>query len=564
MQKVLSQLYIENVAGIEKSEIHFNAGLNVLTGETGAGKSIVIDAIHTILGQRASRDMIRTGSPSAFVSASFTGLSQPFCEFLTELGYAAEEGTLFLQRSVSIEGKGSCRINGRPAPVSVLKEIGLRLINIHGQNESYALLSPERHIAYLDGFGNNSTLLEEYRKQYLAMCAVRRELRALTLDDSEKMRRMDLLQFQIEELTNAQICIGEQEALQEKKIRYANSGKIASSLQEAISAISGEDEGFPGAQQALETASRCMQEAARYDNRLADLASRLVGFTYDLDDCTREMRDAGNGIEFDPAELEQVERRLDELYRLERKYGKTEEETLEYLANAEAELANIAFSEQRRESLEQDYQRCREEEERLARELSETRRQTAKLFSKRVREELAFLDMPHVRLQVEQKRCPLNETGGDEIQFLISTNPGEPPKPLAKIASGGELSRMMLAIKNVLADSDQIDTLIFDEVDTGISGSAAQKVGLKLKEVSRNRQVICVTHLAQIAALADEHLLIQKKVRDGRTFTAVFPLDFEGRKREIARIIGGVKITGLTLESAREMLEMAGFRGEKA
>lgn len=560
---MLSQLYIENIAVIEKAEIHFNAGLNVLTGETGAGKSIVIDAIHTILGQRTSRDMIRTGSPSAFVSASFTGLSQQFCEFLAELGYAAEEeGTLFLQRSVSMEGKGSCRINGRPAPVSVLKEIGLRLINIHGQNESYALLSPERHIAYLDGFGNYAALLEEYQGQYQELCAVKRELRELTLDDSEKMRRMDLLQFQIEEITNAQIRVGEQETLQEKRNRYVNSGKIASALQEAHAALSGEDDGFSGAQQALEAACRSLQEAARYDARLTALASRVQGLSYELDDCCQELRDAGNGVEFDPAELEQIERRLDELYRLERKYGETEEEMLDFLAKAEKELEGIAFSEQRKEALEQEYRQSREKAEQLAQTLSECRRKAAELFTSRVQEELAFLDMPHVRLEVEQNRCPLNETGGDEIQFLISTNPGEPPKPLAKIASGGELSRMMLAIKNVLADSDQIDTLIFDEVDTGISGSAAQKVGLKLREVSRNRQVICVTHSAQIAALADEHLLIQKNVRDGRTFTAVFPLDFEGRQREIARIIGGVKITGLTLESAREMLEMAGFREE--
>lgn len=557
---MLSQLYIENIAVIEKASLDISAGLSVMTGETGAGKSIVIDAIHAVLGERTSREIIRTGAQSAFVSALFTDVSPVVCEALLEFGYSPDEdGALLLQREISADGKGSCRINGRPATVSVLKTVGSKLINIHGQHESYELLSPDLHVTYLDAFGNLKELILEYKAAFDDMNRIHRELTSFHTDESEKARRMDLLNYQIQELEDAGLIAGEEDELNQLKTLYVNSEKIAFSLNSAHDALNG-NEDMTGAVQAVSACADALADAARFFPAVQELSGRVQSIAYDLEDCSSELRDALSQTDYDPADLERVEERLDTLYRLSRKYGSTTEEMLAYLENAKQELKSIELSDETIERLNTEYAKAKKKAEQLAANLSEKRKKTAKEFIARVQNELKFLDMPGVSFAVEQEQCPLNTLGCDKIQFLISTNPGEPPKPIAKIASGGELSRIMLAIKNVLADNDVIDTLIFDEVDTGISGSAAQKVGLKLREVSRNRQVICVTHLAQIAALAQSHLFISKHVQKGRTFTEITLLDFEGRKRELARIMGGETITPLMLESAEEMLTQAGIK----
>lgn len=560
---MLSELYIENIAVIEKTQITLEKGLNVLTGETGAGKSIVIDAINAVLGQRTSREIIRTGTEKAFVSAVFTSLSQKAADKVGELGYELEDGELIIQREIRLEGKGSCRINGRPAPVSALKELGQTFINIHGQHESYELLSPELHITYLDNMGGLSALLSRYQAAFSEMNDIKGKLGKAKMDDAEKARRIDLLQYQIDELSAANLKPNEQEELSEQKAFYLNSEKISDAVFSARTAIGGNEE-REGALQLLEAASQQLSGIVEYFPGIEELSQRLQGLVYDLDDCAAELRDNFSDLETDPQALEDIEARLDTIYKLSRKYGPTIEEMLDYLDKSREELMHIERSEEEYLALQRVYENAQKKAQALANELSKERGLMATQFADRVKEELRFLDMPGVQFTVEKKECPLNQFGCDDVQFLISTNPGEPAKPIAKIASGGELSRMMLAIKNVLADKDEIDTLIFDEVDTGVSGSAAQKIGLKLRSVAEHRQVICVTHLAQIASLADSHLLIEKKVKEGRTFTEVEKLSFEGRKRELARIIGGVKITGLTLENAAEMLRLAGVSGEKA
>ncbi len=553
---MLSQLYIENIAVIERADIAFHRGLNVLTGETGAGKSIVIDAIGAILGRRTPRDLVRTGARSALVSARFEDVSQEVRAALEAFGCAPEEdGSLLIQREISAEGKGGCRINGRPAPVSALREVGVFLLNIHGQHESYELLSPEQHVTYLDQMGGLLELLADYRARFQELKKIKEELDAVCLDESQKERRMDLLRYQIGELEAAGIQLGEREALSEQRTLFLNSEKVAGGLRRACACLEG-GENADGALEQLSDAASALEEASRFYPKLEKTLSRVRDALYELEDCAGELTDASSELEYDPAELAQIEERLDLLYRLGRKYGESEEEMLAFLENAKREYEEIEFSDQRRMELEARFERVKEEAKSLARTLSHKRGETAKTFVRRVKEELAFLDMPGVSLEVSCERCPLNAFGCDKIEFLLSTNPGEPPKPLSKIASGGELSRIMLAIKNVLADQDAIDTLIFDEVDTGISGSAAQKVGLKLRSVARNRQVLCVTHLAQIAALGEYHYLIAKHVREGRTFTDVTELDFEGRKRELARIIGGASVTELTLQNAEEMLRL--------
>lgn len=554
---MLSHLYIENVAVIERAEIFFHRGLNVLTGETGAGKSIVIDAIGAILGQRTPRDLVRTGARSALISAQFEEVSPEIQEALKKFGCSAEEdGSLLLQREISAEGKGSCRVNGRPVAVSTLKEIGALLINIHGQHESYELLSPERHITYLDKMGDLLPLLAEYRKSFQELRKIKEELDAVCLDESEKERRMDLLNYQINELEAASIKPGEREVLSEQRTLYLNSERVANNLHRARSSLEGE-ENNGSAIDRLSDAVSALEDASYFFPKLEKTLCRIRDALYELEDCSSELEDASDALEYDPAELAQIEDRLDLLYRLSRKYGENEEEMLAFLEQAKKEYEEIELSDQRRMELESHFEKVKEEAKALARTLSQKRLETAKEFTRRVREELSFLNMPGVSLSVASERCPLNFFGCDKIEFLFSTNPGEPPKPISKIASGGELSRIMLAVKNVLADKDAISTLIFDEVDTGVSGSAAQKVGLKLCAVSRSRQVLCVTHLAQIAALGRHHYLIAKYVKDGRTFTEVKELDFEGRKRELARIIGGVSVTELTLRSAEEMLFFA-------
>lgn len=554
---MLSQLYIENIAVIEKASIDFHRGFNVLTGETGAGKSIVIDSIHAVLGERTSRELVRTGARSAFVSAVFTGIGARAGEKLAQFGYAPEDdGTVMIQREINPEGKTVCRINGRPAAVSVLKEIGSDLLSIHGQHESYDLLSPDLHIRYIDRMGVPDNLSEEYRASYDRMQHIRQELSTSHMDEQQKARQIDLLTYQIDELESADLHAGEQEELNRRRTMFLNSEKIAASLAAAKSALDGEEE-TPGALTALSAAAAALGEAERFLPELHSLTERIKNMGYDLEDCSEELRGHSSQVEYDPQELEQIEVRLDQIYRLGLKYGGTVEQMLDFLEQSREELKNIQLSDENAARLAKEYQEALKQAQALADKISACRRKTAEQFTAKVKQELRFLDMPNIDFEVRQETVTLNPLGCDKIEFFISTNPGEPAKPIAKIASGGELSRIMLAIKTVLADKDDIDTLIFDEVDTGISGSAAQKVGLKLREAAENRQVLCVTHLAQIAALGDTQYLIQKHVSDNRTYTDVSELDYEGRKRELARIMGGTQITPLMLENAAEMLEMA-------
>lgn len=553
---MLSELYIENIAVIEKAGIQFRKGLNILTGETGAGKSIVIDSIHAVLGERTSRDLVRTGAKSAFVSASFDELPDTVLEKAREYGFEPEDGGLLLQRTISAEGKSSCRVNGRPTSVSVLRDLGRLLLSIHGQHDTYELLSPELHLAYVDRMGETELLLEDYRKEYREMEHCRKEWEKLQMDETNKARRIDLLQYQIQELEAAQLHPGEQEELAARKTLYGNSEKVSASLGEARACLEGGEEGG-GAVSEVQSAAAALQEAARFLPTLSETAERLQTLSYDLQDCQEMLRDASSQLDYDPAQLEEIEERLDLLYRLGLKYGGTEEAMLEYLEKCQAELETITLSEEHAARFAEAYQKARKKAKQHAAVLSEKRREAGKVLAGRVQEELKLLDMPNVRFEVEQTSCELSPDGADKLQFLVSTNPGEPPKPIAKIASGGELSRIMLAIKTVLSNQDIVGTMIFDEVDAGIGGSAAGKVGKKLKEVSRSRQVICVTHSAQIAAMAETQFRIEKKVLENRTFTDVHLLSHEERQKEIARMIGGTDVTELTMRNAEEMLCLA-------
>jgi len=559
---LLLQLYIENIAVIEKSGITFHSGLNVLTGETGAGKSIVIDSINAILGERTSREIIRSGVRSSFVSATFSNVGTHVRGTLHQLGYELDEdGTLLIQREINLDGKAVCRINGRPATVSILKQIGVSLINIHGQHESYDLLSPDLHIQYIDRIGAFEGLLVQYRSVYEDLKRIKNELDSYNMDEAQKSRRIDLLKYQIDEIEAADLHVGEQQELTEQRTMYMNSERIATSINMAKSVLDG-DENSDGTLAAISNIADALADTERFLPSLSTLNAKLKEISYSLEDCSTELRSLSSQLEYNPAELENIENRLDAIYRLSLKYGESEEIMLDFLDKCKTELNDIELSDENILKLTNEYQVAKEQAVRLAKEISHGRKTASDEFAKRVKTELKFLDMPGIDFEVEQERCPLNALGCDKIQFLISTNPGEPAKPIAKIASGGELSRIMLAIKTVLADKDEIDTLIFDEVDTGISGSAAQKVGLKLREVANNRQVICVTHLAQIAALAGSHLLIEKHVKENKTYTDVTPLDFAGRKKELARIMGGTQITPLMLENAAEMLKMAEIKPE--
>ena len=551
---MLKNLYIENIAVIEKTSIDFSLGLNVLTGETGAGKSIVIDSINAVLGNRTSRDLIRNGADTAFVSAAFEEPSDRVKEALQEYGFDTEDGEVLLQREIGLNGKGKCRINGRPATVGTLKAVGTYLINIHGQHESYELMSPDRHITYLDKLGNLEQPLEQYRTAYRHYKSLQEELNKAESDEAERNRRIDLLQYQVNELEEVDLYIGEYEELKEQRTLIENKEKIASALNDARESLNGSEE-TDGAVQQLENACAAVERIMDVLPDCEALYQRLQNAVYELEDCCAEVSGLAESADSDVGSIEEIEDRIDLIQRLGRKYGSSIEEMLAFLDKARQELDYLEKYEENRTLLEQNCQKARLKAEQLAKALSEQRKKIAVQFSARVKEEMTFLDMPNVRLVVRCEPCELNLFGCDDVEILISTNVGEEPKPVAKIASGGELSRMMLAIKNVLADKDDIDTLIFDEVDTGISGSAAQKVGWKLKEVSKSRQVLCVTHLAQIAALGDRHFKIQKTVSDGKTYTHVNALDHEGRKNELARIIGGVELTQATLDYAEEMLK---------
>lgn len=550
---MLAQLFIRNIAVIEKASIDLEKGFTVLTGETGAGKSIIIDAIHAVLGERTSKELVRTGTDSASVSALFTGLDEDTLSLLDQLSLPREEdGSLLIQRDIRLEGRSTCKINGAPATVSMLKQLGPRLVTIHGQHESYELLSPEVHMEYLDSFAGLESLLAEYQAAYRTLRETQRQLEALQTDEGEKARLSDLLHYQIDEIEAANVRVGEREELEAQRELIRNSEKIASALELLRGLLSGDEES-EGLLAGLSQAAAQAGHVAAYLPELAEASQKLQEAGYLLEDVDAILH--GTAVDFDPALQESIEERLDLLYKLGLKYGGSEEKILEYLEDCRIRLHQIAFSDEERERLEAQYETQKTAAIALAKELSEQRKAASKQFISQVKGELAFLNMPGIAFETEIQRVPLYHMGCDKLQFLVSANKGEPPKPMSKIASGGELSRIMLAIKTVLSGKDKVDTLIFDEVDTGISGAAANKVGQKLKQVSQNRQVLCITHLAQIAALADHHFLISKHVEGERTYTQVQGLDFEGRKREVARIIGGDQVTDLQLEMAGEMLK---------
>lgn len=552
---MLTTLYIENIAVIEKTSIDFSQGLNVLTGETGAGKSIIIDSINAIMGQRTSKELVRTGAKTALVTAQFDDVNDTVKAKLKELGYDNEDDdTLILQRSISAAGKSTCKINARPASVTVLKEVAKNLINIHGQHESYELFSPDTHIDYIDSFGELNSELDDYREKYKRYKALKKQLNEANSDESARLHEIDLLTYQTTELFNADVQPDEIEQLENERIILMNSEKIFTLLNDARELLDG-DERTAGGVESVESAMNYIQRAASLNGEYESISESITDVYYNLRDCIEAISDAADSVESDPQRLEEIDERLDLLNRLTRKYGCECNELPSLAGKMQTRLEELLSYDKNRDQLEADYKEAENNALVAAQKLSEIRKKTAKVFSERVREEMSFLNMPNVQIVTQFENTDFYEKGTDKIEFLISANPGEPPRPVAKIASGGELSRMMLAIKTVLASTDDIDTLIFDEVDTGISGSAAQKVGMKLKEVSKSSQVLCVTHQAQLAALADAHYLISKQVEDGRTFTQIKLLDFDGRKHELARIIGGVSITDAALAHAESMLK---------
>lgn len=552
---MLAQLFINNIAVIERASIDLEPGFTVLTGETGAGKSMIIDAIHAVLGERTSKELVRTGESSASVSAMFTGLSEDAMDILDSLSVPREDdGSLLIHRDIRLEGKSTCKLNGAPATVSMLKTIAPRLVGIHGQHESYELLSPELHMTYIDSFGKLEPLLAKYQSSYKRLRELQRCLRELDTDESEKSRRMDLLRYQIDELEGANITPGERESLAQSRDIARNSERISYAVELVKGLLSGDEE-RSGVLSDVSAAAGELERMAEYMAQLEEPVQKLREAGYLLEDVDIALQNLS--VEFDPAALDEIEGRLDLLYRLGLKYGETEGQMLQYLEDCREELHKIEFSDEEKVRLSAEYEQEKQKAITLAKELSQKRHTAGERFTKQVKSELAFLNMPGVEFVTQIERVPLTPTGCDKLQFLVSANKGEPPKPLSKIASGGELSRIMLAVKTVLSGRDKIDTLIFDEVDAGVSGAAANRIGQKLRQVSENRQVLCITHLAQIAAMADNHLHISKHVEKGRTYTQVEPLDLEGRKQELARIIGGDEITQLQLDMAGEMLKRA-------
>lgn len=551
---MLKTLNIENIAVIEKAQIEFNNGLNVLTGETGAGKSIVVDSINAILGERTSRELVRHGADFAFVSALFEDVSDNVKNKLDELGYSAEEdGSLLLTRKITEAGKSVCKINGSSATVSILKEVGQLLVNIHGQHDSQSLLNPDLHYQFVDMMSDNDEAITDYKDSFHKLLSVRRRLKALTDDEENKDRVLELLEYQIKELEDADIQPNEKTELLKKKRRIESSEAMLLALNNAGVALGGNDE-FDGASTLVSSAAKSFSSVSS----LSDGAEKILSVLNDISEEIEEIKDLIHSeiasFDFDENEREQVEERLDLLYKLSLKYGNTEEEMLSFLENAKEKRNAVLFNDEELEKLTVQYDALLDEVMKKAEKLSEFRKKTAEAFEENVRNQLAFLDMPKIKFVVHFEKGNLSSNGFDKIEFLISTNPGEPAKPLAKIASGGELSRIMLAIKNVIVHNDTIGTLIFDEIDTGVSGRASRKIGLKLKAVSEGTQVITVTHSAQIASAADAHFLIQKDFDNDRTYTKISSLDFEGRKKELARIMGGLNITDALLKSAEEML----------
>lgn len=551
---MLSQLYIKNIAVISEASIDFGPRFNVFTGETGAGKTILVSAINGVLGARMSRDIIRSGEDSAYVSALFTQLPQDVCAKIEEMGFEMQDDTLLIAREVG--SRNLCKVNGRPATVQLLREIASMLIDVHGQKDNHRLLSPENHIAYIDAFGGLEDCRREYQVLYEKILEVRNQLERVNRRDREKEHQVDLLTYQIGEIESAALHPGEEEELLLKRDQIANAERIIRLLSQSKQLLDGEEE-VSGILQMFEELTNNLSQLTHFLPQMEPLAMRMEEIGYDLSDCAGDLGNYLDQMDYQPQELEQVEERLDLIYRLKRKYGNSVEEILEYLEKSREQLQQLNLSEEKAQELQEEYLHLKPQVQQAADLLTSRRHKAAKEFLSRVKKELEFLNMPSVHLSVSAGRSGWKPDGQDELEFLISSNVGEEPKPLAKIASGGELSRVMLSIKNVLAQKDRVGTAVFDEIDTGVSGKAAQKIGQKLQEVSCNRQVICVTHLAQVAVYADHHLLIEKSEEDGRTYTRIKPLDRQGRVEEIARMISGENLTETAIQNAREMLSLA-------
>lgn len=554
---MLREITIENVAVIEKATAGFGPGLNVLSGETGAGKSILIDSINAILGNRTSRELVRSQTPKAKIWATFQDVDEKTRRRLEQVGYEAGD-ELLLYREISADGKSQCRVNGMPATAATVREICAGLLAIHGQHDSHSLTDPATHLGVLDAFAQDEAQHAAYYRVYRELCGVKKRLDALNADEDEKERRAQLLRFQIEELEMAQLEDGEEEALRERRSQIQHAQKITQQLAAAYRALNGEpDADVPGAAEMLGAASAALDGASALAQQLAPLAEKAGELFYAARDLESELAGRLDGFDFDEKALDEVEERLDVLYRLRQKYGRDVPQLLEYLAAAREELEGLESGEALAEELAQCQQELYERARALAEELTQTRLAAFERLEKELTAALRFLNMPGIRFALRHSRGPLASAGQDSVEFLLSANAGEEPKPLAKIASGGELSRIMLAMKSALADKDDIGTVIYDEIDTGVSGLAAARIGEKLRQTAQGRQVICITHTAQIAALADEHLLIRKEEADGRTFTRITPLEGEGRVAELARMISGDRVIDLALANAREMLALA-------
>lgn len=550
---MLSSLQIENVAVIQKAEVHFEPGLNVLTGETGAGKSILIDSINAILGNRTSKDLVRTGAAKAVIRAAFEQVPPAVLYKLEQSGYERSEA-LLLSREITAEGKSSCRINGMPATAAVLRELCGGLININGQHDSVGLLNPAHHLGILDDYAQNRTVFQEYYTLYRELVRVKRELDALITDEAEKQRKIDLLQYQVQEIEDAGLTAGEEQTLENRRKVLSNASAIRDRLAQSYALLSGSDDAA-GAVDLLGEASNAVDAAAQLDPALTAAAGQLLDLYYNAKDVAADLIGRLDTYDTNDAELDEVEQRLDLLYRLKRKYGSTVEDVIAFGQKAREELDNIQHSQQRHDALQAEKLRLYTKAREKAEVLTQTRLKAFEELNTRISGTLDFLNMPGVRMTLRHTRGPLASHGQDSVEFYISTNPGEAPKPLAKIASGGELSRITLAIKNAMADKDAVPTVIYDEIDSGVSGKAAGRIGEVLRQSAQGHQILCITHTAQIAALADCHLLIQKNVSNERTYTEIHPLDENGRVEALARLISGDHVTELSRANAREMLQ---------
>ena len=549
---MLSSLQIENVAVIQKAEVHFEPGLNVLTGETGAGKSILIDSINAILGNRTSKDLVRTGASKAVIRAAFEQVPSAVLDKLEQSGYERSEA-LLLSREITAEGKSSCRINGMPATAAVLRDLCGGLININGQHDSVGLLNPAHHLGILDDYAQNRTVFQEYYTLYRKLVQVKRELDALITDETEKQRKIDLLQYQVQEIEDAGLTAGEEQTLENRRKVLSNASAIRDRLAQSYALLSGSDDAA-GAVDLLGETSNAVDAAAQLDPALTAAAGQLLDLYYNAKDVAADLIGRLDAYDTNDAELDEVEQRLDLLYRLKRKYGSTVEDVIAFGQKAREELDSIQHSQQRYDALQAEKLRLYAKAREKAEVLTQTRLKAFEELNTRISGTLDFLNMPGVRMTLRHTRGPLASHGQDSVEFYISTNPGEAPKPLAKIASGGELSRITLAIKNAMADKDAVPTVIYDEIDSGVSGKAAGRIGEVLRQSAQGHQILCITHTAQIAALADCHLLIQKNVTNDRTYTEIHPLDTEGRVEALARLISGDHVTELSRANAREML----------